>query len=224
MDRRCWTCAIGVMLLATFARLWGLGTQSLWMDEAFSYLFGTLPLGMAWETMIVDAVHPPLYYLLLRPWLALVGESELVLRFPSAVVGVLTVAILYRAERCWLDRRTAGWAPLLLALNPFHIWYSQEARMYALLGLLSLVVLVAFPSVSLLGEMVYAGVYQDGRFFKFQIIAVRKLADRVCLWILHTSALIEHGSGGVTLGWPGWRWPCCSLCFSLAMPLACMPP
>lgn len=144
MDRRCWTCVIGVMLLAAFARLWGLGTQSLWMDEAFSYLFGTLPLGMAWEAMIVDAVHPPLYYLLLRPWLALVGESELVLRFPSAVVGVLTVAILYRAEQCWLDRGTAGWAPLLLALNPFHIWYSQEARMYALLGLLSLVVLVAF--------------------------------------------------------------------------------
>ena len=144
MDRRRWTCVIGVMLLAAFARLWGLGTQSLWMDEAFSHLFGTLPLDMAWETMVVDAVHPPLYYLFLRPWLALVGESEFVLRFPSAVAGVLTVAVLYRAERCWLDRRTAGWAPVLLALNPFHIWYSQEARMYALLGLLSLVVLVAF--------------------------------------------------------------------------------
>ena len=131
-------------MLAAFTRLWGLGTQSLWMDEAFSHLFATLPLGMAWETMIVDAVHPPLYYLLLRPWLAISGESELALRFPSAVAGVLTVAILYRAERHWLDRRKGGWAPLILALNPFHIWYSQEARMYALLGLLSLLVLVAF--------------------------------------------------------------------------------
>jgi mannosyltransferase len=132
------------MLLAAFTRLWGLGAQSLWMDEAFSHLFATLPPGMAWETMAVDAVHPPLYYLLLRPWLALGGGSELALRFPSAVAGVLTVAILYRAERHWLGRRTAGWAPLLLALNPYHVWYSQEARMYALLGLLALVVLVVF--------------------------------------------------------------------------------
>jgi len=135
---------VAVLLAAALARLWGLAAHSLWLDEAFSHLFAVLPPDLAWKAMIADAVHPPLYYLTLRPWLALVGESELALRLPSALAGVLTVALLLRAGRNWLDERAARWAALLLALNPFHVWYSQEARMYALLGLLALAVLVAF--------------------------------------------------------------------------------
>jgi mannosyltransferase len=136
--------AVGILLLTAFVRLWGLGGQSLWMDEAFSHLFATLPLNLSWRAMIVDAVHPPLYYLLLRPWLALAGDGEFALRFPSALAGVLTVALLLRVGRDWLGERAGAWAAFLLALNPFHVWYSQEARMYALLGLLSLAVLAAF--------------------------------------------------------------------------------
>jgi len=129
-----WGFGLWVTLLAAAVRLCGLGVQSLWLDEAFSHLFATLPLDMVWQAMIVDAVHPPLYYLLMRLVVALVGGSEFALRFPSALAGVLTVALLYRAGRAWSGGRAAGWAALLLALNPFHIWYSQEARMYALLG------------------------------------------------------------------------------------------
>jgi len=136
--------AVGILLLTALVRLWGLGGQSLWMDEAFSHLFATLPLSLSWQAMIVDAVHPPLYYLLLRPWLTLAGDGEFALRFPSAVAGVLTVALLLRVGRDWLGERAGAWAAFLLALNPFHVWYSQEARMYALLGFLSLAVLAAF--------------------------------------------------------------------------------
>jgi 4-amino-4-deoxy-L-arabinose transferase-like glycosyltransferase len=114
------------------------------MDEAFSHLFATLPLNLSWQAMIVDAVHPPLYYLLLRPWLALAGDGEFALRFPSALAGVLTVALSLQVGRDWLGERAGVWAAFLLALNPYHVWYSQEARMYALLGLLSLAVLAAF--------------------------------------------------------------------------------
>lgn len=106
--------------------------------------FATLPLRVAWQAIIVDAVHPPLYYLLLRPWLALAGGSEFALRFPSAMAGVVTVALMLRVGRRWLGASAGRWAALLLALNPFHVWYSQEARMYALLGLLSLAALPAF--------------------------------------------------------------------------------
>jgi len=141
---RRWAFAVGVLLLAALTRLWGLAAQSLWLDETFSHLFATLPPDIAWQAVIVDAVHPPLYYLLLRLWLALAGGSEFALRFPSALAGVLTVALLLRAGRCWLDGRAASWAALLLALNPFHVWYSQEARMYALLGLLATATLAAF--------------------------------------------------------------------------------
>jgi mannosyltransferase len=135
---------VAILLLAGLARVCGLWIQPLWMDEAFSHLFATLPLDLAWQAMIVDAVHPPLYYLLLRPWLTLAGDDEFALRFPSAIAGVLTVALLLRVGRDWLGDEVARWAAFLLALNPFHVWYSQEARMYALLGLLSLAVLAAF--------------------------------------------------------------------------------
>lgn len=135
---------VGIIVLATLLRMGMLGNQSLWMDEAFSHLLATLPLDVAWQAAIADAVHPPLYYLLLRPWLLLAGHSEFALRFPSALTGVLTTALLLRAGRVWLGRRAAWWAALLMALSPFHVWYSQEARMYAFLGLLALAVLMAF--------------------------------------------------------------------------------
>ena len=134
----------GVLWLAALARLWGLGSPSLWLDEAFSHVLARLPLDIAWPAMTVDAVHPPLYYLLLRPWLALAGESEFALRLPSVLAGVLTVALTLRVGRAWLGRLAATWAALLLAINPFHVWYSQEARMYAWLGLLALAVLWFF--------------------------------------------------------------------------------
>jgi len=66
-----WGFGLWVTLLAAAVRLYGLGVQSLWLDEAFSHLFATLPLDMAWQAMIVDAVHPPLYYLLMRLVVAL---------------------------------------------------------------------------------------------------------------------------------------------------------
>lgn len=161
---------VGIVLLAGIVRVCGLGTQSLWMDEAFSHLFATLPLGLAWQAMIVDAVHPPLYYLLLRPWLTLVGDSEFALRFPSALAGVLTVALLLRVGRDWLGERAAGWAALLLALNPLHVWYGQEARMYALLGLSSLVVLAAF----------------------WRVLRRRRRGDWVILGVLSALAYVTH--------------------------------
>jgi mannosyltransferase len=134
----------GILLLATFVRLGGLGGQSLWLDEAFSHLFATLPPDTAWRAVIVDGVHPPLYYLLLRVWLVLAGQSEFALRFPSALTGVLTVALLLRAGWTWMDRRIARWGALLIALNPLHVWYSQEGRMYALLALLALAGMMVF--------------------------------------------------------------------------------
>jgi mannosyltransferase len=134
----------GILLLATLVRLWGLGAQSLWLDEAFSHLFATLPPDTAWQAVIADAVHPPLYYVLLRLWLVLGGQSEFALRFSSVLAGVLAVALMIRAGWAWMDRRVARWGALLMALNPFHVWYSQEGRMYALLALLALAGMMAF--------------------------------------------------------------------------------
>jgi 4-amino-4-deoxy-L-arabinose transferase-like glycosyltransferase len=80
-------------------------------------------------------VHPLLYYFLLHGWMELAGGSPFAARFLSVALGTITVAILWRLAAWRFDRGTGLAVVLLAAVNPFHVAYSQEARMYALLGL-----------------------------------------------------------------------------------------
>ena len=133
----------GIALLATMARLWGISAESLWLDEATSLMLARLsvPDLVAWTA--VD-IHPPLYYTLLHYWI-LLGQNETVVRGLSALAGVLTVLVIYGLGRAWFGQRAGLIAAALLAVNPYHVWYSQEARMYALVALLmGAAVLAAF--------------------------------------------------------------------------------
>jgi hypothetical protein len=151
--------AIAAIVLATFAlALSGLGHKSLWIDEADSVYFAQ----HAWGDLIwrLCDPHPPGYYALLKAFIALGGKSETAVRLPSALAATLAVAALARLTRELANgtlARTDGgtgialqppmgtgpgtfrWLPAaLLALAPLHIWYAQEARMYALVTLLGL--------------------------------------------------------------------------------------
>jgi len=128
-----WVPLAAIGLLAAVVRVFGISTESLWLDEATSLLVAKLPPVdlIRWTA---NDIHPPLYYLLLHYWVYL-GQSELVVRGLSALAGVLTVGALYGLAETLFDRRVGLWTALLLALNPLHVWYSQEARMYALLTL-----------------------------------------------------------------------------------------
>ncbi len=116
-------------LLAVGLRLWGLGSESLWFDEGWSAVVARLD-GPTLRNVL--ATQPfPLYYALLHLWAGL-GDSEFSLRLLSALAGALTVPFLYALVRGFWGAPAARWAGLLLAISPLHIWYSQEARMYAL--------------------------------------------------------------------------------------------
>ncbi|MBM3135017.1 MAG: phospholipid carrier-dependent glycosyltransferase, partial [Chloroflexi bacterium] len=82
--------------------------------------------------------HPPLYFLLLAATTRLAGNSEFALRFFSLAASVLLVPLLYVVGRRLADRRAGLLAALLGALSPMYLWYAQEARMYTLLALCSL--------------------------------------------------------------------------------------
>lgn len=91
-----------------------------------------------WHAM--DAVGfsesaPPLYYALAWFWTQVTGTGELGLRSLSAVAGVLTIPVAYFVGRELRGSRTGVLAAALVAVNPMLLWYSQEARAYALLGL-----------------------------------------------------------------------------------------
>jgi 4-amino-4-deoxy-L-arabinose transferase-like glycosyltransferase len=129
---------VPVLLLAAGVRILGLGNTDLWGDEAFSVVTSRGPLSQLFGLLARSEPHPPLYPLVLAGWLRLFGDSELVARLPSAVAGIAGVAVAAALARAFAPARAPAQATiaavvagLLVALNPFQVWYSQEARMYA---------------------------------------------------------------------------------------------
>lgn len=126
-----------IILLALILRLARLTFQPLWWDEGWSLYFTTTDVRTMLELTAVD-IHPPFYYLLLHLWIKLFGASVFSVRLLSAAIGTATVPLLYAAGRRLLGVKGALLAAFLLAISPFHIYYSQEARMYGLVTLLGL--------------------------------------------------------------------------------------
>jgi mannosyltransferase len=125
-----------ILLLATWLRFYRIEYQSYWNDEGNSRVMAGKSVGGILQSAAAD-IHPPGYYLALKLWRGLVGETEFGLRSFSALTGLVLVALLFRLGREYLDPPAAVAAALLGAINPFLIYYSQEARMYALLATLS---------------------------------------------------------------------------------------
>ncbi len=87
---------------------------------------------------------PPLYYALAWAWTQLTGMGEFGLRSISALAGVATVPVAYLVAVELRGRRAGIAAAALVAVNPMLIWYSQEARAYALFALLTSASLLYF--------------------------------------------------------------------------------
>jgi 4-amino-4-deoxy-L-arabinose transferase-like glycosyltransferase len=129
-------------LLALALRCVRLDFQPLWWDEGYSVWFATHPLGQM-AALTARDIHPPLYYALLRGWILLLGAGPVALRLLSVGIGFLALPAIYLAGRRTLGTGVAALATVLLAVNPFHIYYSQEIRMYGLVALLSAAMLAA---------------------------------------------------------------------------------
>lgn len=107
--------------------------QSLWLDEAINVLAtrNFSFLGMVTEYAKAD-FHPPGYFIILWIWTKLFGIGEVWVRIPSVIFGLLTIYIVYLIGKKLHSKTLGLLSALLLAINPLHIYYSQEARMYAL--------------------------------------------------------------------------------------------
>lgn len=123
-----------IVLLGAGLRFTGLDRESLWFDEACSWYTGghatlseVVTLDRAWH------LHPPGYFLLLHFVQRVAGDSEIALRFPSAVAGVLAIPLMYIvAARIYSSREGLISAGLLATLW-CPVYFSQEARPYAIL-------------------------------------------------------------------------------------------
>jgi len=125
-----------LLVLATALRVIGLGDESFWFDEGYTVAFVSMPFTKMLAYMPTHEPHPPLYFIIVNIWSCL-GVSELLLRLPSAIFGVLTVLVLWRCVREQWGIAPAFAAAALCATSGICIWYSQEARMYSLVLLLA---------------------------------------------------------------------------------------
>jgi 4-amino-4-deoxy-L-arabinose transferase-like glycosyltransferase len=120
-------------------RLWNLAAFSLWGDEVFSLRAARMGLGDLFAAAVADAVHPPLFYLVLKVWVAVGGEALWWLKLLPVATSIAAIApVLLLARELRAKHEAAALALALAAVNPYLIHYAQELRMYSLLMLLSL--------------------------------------------------------------------------------------
>lgn len=139
-----------IILTGTLLRLYQLGSNSLWFDEAISVWFANESLGNILIKQTSGDVHPPFYYILLSLWINVLGNGEFDIRLLSAIFGILSIPLLYLIVKNLFGNLPALISALILAISPFHIYYSQEARMYSILTfcvLLSIFFMVKILSI-----------------------------------------------------------------------------
>lgn len=117
-----------IILLSLILRLINLN-QSLWLDEATQVLLSKEPVRNIIFQRGAD-FHPPLSYILMHFWEGF-GTSEIWLRLLSVLFGVLTIWVIYRFSSEIFGKKVGILSALLLSLAPYHIYYSQEVRMYS---------------------------------------------------------------------------------------------
>ena len=134
----------GIIVLGAAIRFSTLDQQSFWLDEATTWGIVSHGLGHVLSTVPKTESTPPLYYVLVWLWAQVFGTGEVGLRSFSALCGTLTIPVMWAVGRRLASERIGLVAALVTAVNPLLFWYSQEARTYALLVLLSALSLLAF--------------------------------------------------------------------------------
>ena len=126
-------------LLAGAMRRYHLGQQGLWFDEADLVMRARQPLPDLLRNFIHPGENGPLYTLGLAGWVRLLGTSEVAVRLPSAIAGTLAIPAMYALGRTLRGPRLGLIAAALLTISPYAHWYAQDAKMYSLLVLLTIV-------------------------------------------------------------------------------------
>ena len=123
-------------MLGAALRFPTLDRQSFWLDELVTVSLLDRGLGDVLREIPRTEATPFVYYVVAWAWRSIFGLGEVGLRSLSALAGTATIPVAYGAGAVLVSRRAGLVAAALVAINPFLVWYSQEARSYALLALL----------------------------------------------------------------------------------------
>jgi mannosyltransferase len=122
---------LSLTIIGFILRFFNLGFNSLWLDEASTYTFASMSLPGIWQATTAGEFNPPLFYWIEHLMLSF-GNNEVVLRFVPALLGVLTIPLIYFVGKEFVDRNVGIVAAAACAFSPFLLFYSQEARAYSM--------------------------------------------------------------------------------------------
>ena len=139
-DNKIWLIIFGLISVVYVSlRMWNLTASCLWFDEIFSIHAATLPWQNLFWFVAQDLIHPPIFYILLKIWISIGGESIFWLRFFPGLFSILSIIpFLLLCRQFKLSNSTIAIALTFFAVNGSLIKYSQEVRMYSLLLCLAL--------------------------------------------------------------------------------------
>lgn len=196
----------GLVLVGAVLRLYLLADKSIWLGEAFSIILSQRSLGDLPGLIVETDAHPLLYYLALKLWLVL-GESPGHVRLLSAIFSIISIPLMFLlASSLFEDTRAGLIGAAILALSPLHIWYAQEARMYAMLIFFVLasayflilalrdgrprdwVAYVLTTTIALYTD--YGAIWYVAAVTAFYLLSWRRFPGRARAWLLSLAAII----------------------------------
>lgn len=138
-----------ILVIGAFFRFYHIDFQSVWLDEIHTLNESNPNISIfdVYEKLLISEPHPPLYFIIIHFAFKVFGYTTFVLRFLSSLIGVFGIFSIYLLGKEIFSKRVGTYASILLSINYFHIYYSQEGRMYVLLFLtttLSFLFLVKF--------------------------------------------------------------------------------
>ena len=138
----------GVIIIAVmgaFLRVYNINAKEFWYDEAFTARMTENSFGQIIDLSAKD-VHPPLYYLTVKAWTSVSGTSDLGFRSLSVLFGVLLISATYYLVNLLTDNKLkALLVSTVIAVNPFLITYSKEARSYSMFAFIfTLLMIIVF--------------------------------------------------------------------------------
>lgn len=110
--------------------------DGLWNDEYVSWMIASVPFGQGFINAIKSQCHMPFYYLYLKFFMTLFGQSDILLRLTSVFAGILSIIVMYFTGK-ENDKNTGLICAGMTAISSFLIYYSQEVRLYSVLFLFS---------------------------------------------------------------------------------------
>ena len=204
---------LGAILLAAAALRIATADYALWFDELASLVFAHQPLDHLWSGWMARESNPPLYYTLLKGWIALVGEGDVALRLLSILIGLAGIATAWSIARRLGGRSAAILVALWLALSPAHVAFSHEVRSYALAATSALVAIRAMIGL-LDGRRRWLALYVVAAlaalYAHTTMLVFVALANAAMLWLLRNqlrtlaqwlAANLVVAAGGAWWGW-----------------------